>query len=188
MQAFPRHQCLIYDGAPTKHLSFVAETMVARLSAHYRCLYLNSPAMVTAMRTHLLAAGFDLTEATGRGALKLTSDQSHLIAGQFDADRMLQLLYQALHEALADGYKGLWASGDMTWELGGERNFDKLLDYERKLDDFLERNPTLSGVCLYHRDTLPAHAIDTALATHPAILLGDSRWQPNPKYRRQAVE
>lgn len=187
MAVFPRHQCLIYEGHPEQHIRTIAETLVARLKAHYRCLYLNSPELVAAMRAHLEAAGFDAKDAIERGALVLSSDRGHLQDGRFDADRMIELLYQTLHQALADGYKGLWAAGDMSWEFGGEHNLPKLLAYERRLDDFLERNPTLSGVCLYHRDTLPADAIEAAQATHPAFYVGENLWEWNTRYQRTAL-
>ncbi len=35
---------------------------------------------------------------------------------------MLHKLEDALDQALSDGYKGLWATGDMTWEFGSEKN------------------------------------------------------------------
>ena len=36
-------------------------------------------------------------------------------------------------DAMRDGYKGLWATGDMLWEFGSERNLPKLGEYERRL-------------------------------------------------------
>ncbi len=38
--------------------------------------------------------------------------------GSFDVPMMLANLEEALDQALRDGYKGLWATGDMTWEFG----------------------------------------------------------------------
>lgn len=153
-----------------------------RLATHHRCLYLNSPAMVAGMRSQLAAAGLDLREQIARGALILSSDQEHLIDGKFDVERMLRLLEESVRRALADGYAGLWAAGDMTWEFGSEDNPAKLLHYERRLEAFMQRTPELSGVCLYHRDTLPAHALETAEITHPAFYLSATLSQMNPCY------
>ncbi len=58
--------------------------------------------------------------------------------------------------SMRDGFNGLWATGDMVWQLGSERNADKLLVYEYAVEELLQNNPTLSGVCQYHKDTLPA--------------------------------
>ncbi len=178
-----RHQCLIYEGAPSRHLDSLAQTLMEKLKANHRCLYLNSPAMVAGMRSYLSAAGLDLKEHTGSGALVLSSDQGHLVDGKFDVDAMVKLLGQALRQAIDDGYAGLWATGDMTWELGGERNLDKLLEYERRLEEFMKNNPALSGVCQYHRDMLPPHAVRTALDTHRALYINATLSQLNPEYR-----
>lgn len=180
----PQHQCFIYEGAPSSHLADIARTLIQKLKANHRCLYLNSPPMVAGMRWHLSAAGLDLKEQMERGALVLLSDQSHLRGEKFDVARMLELLRDGVKQALADGYLGLWAAGDMTWEFGSEANLDKLLEYERSLEEFMQSNPALSGICLYHRDTLPAHAIQTALITHPALYISTALSQINPLYHR----
>jgi hypothetical protein len=173
---------MIYEGAPSSHLGSIAQTLLERLKANYRCLYLNSPAMVAGMRSHLAAAGLDLQQQIGRGALVLSSDQGHLVKGKFDTERMIASLRDALQQALADGYEGLWAAGDMTWEFGSEDNLEKLLGYERRLEAFMHAHPALCGVCLYHRDTLPSHALQAARATHPALYLSATLSQLNPLY------
>lgn len=180
----PQHQCFVYGGAPSSHLADIAQTLIRKLKGNRRCLYLNSPPMVAGMRWHLSAAGLDLAKQVERGALILSSDQSHLVDGKFDVDRMIGLLAAAVDQVLDDGYLGLWASGDMTWEFGSESNLDKLLDYERRLEEFMRENPALSGICLYHRDTLPAHAIETALLTHPSLYVSASLSELNPRYHQ----
>lgn len=187
LQKPARHQCLIYSGAPSSHLPDIARTLIQRLKANHRCLYLNSPAMVAGMRSHLAAAGIDPRAQMERGALNLSSDQGHLIGGKFDVDRMIRLLRDSVQQALADGYVGLWAAGDMTWEFGSETNLDKLLEYERSLEEFMQGTPALSGICLYHRDTLPAHAIETALITHPTLFISATLSQLNSRYSAQAT-
>src|ERR1700744_4828110 len=69
MDMLPRHQCLIYEGDPTRHLRALAATLGEKLRRNYRCLYLNSPTMVEGMRSLLAAAGVDVAAATARGSL-----------------------------------------------------------------------------------------------------------------------
>lgn len=182
MKALPRHQCLIYEGAPSTQLDSLAQTLIKKLKANHRCLYLNSPAMVSGLRCRLAAAGLDVAEQTKKGALIFTAHQHHLVKGRFDVDNMIGLLQTALAEALADGYRGLWATGDMTWEFGNERNLDKLAEYEQRLEEFMEANPAMGGVCQYHRSTLPLHAVATALDTHRAVYINQTLSRLNPHY------
>jgi hypothetical protein len=177
-----RHQCFIYEGAPSSHLADIAQTLIKKLNANHRCLYLNSRPMVAGMRWHLTVAGVDLMEEMKRGALVLSSDQSHLIGGKFDVERMLRLLDDSVKQALTDDYVGLWAAGDMSWEFGHESNLNKLLEYERGLENYMQSNSALSGVCLYHRDLLPAQAIETAMITHPSLYVSAALSEINPRY------
>jgi len=182
MDAVPRHQCLIYEGSPAKHLRALAASVVENLRNNKRCLYLNSPAMMAGIRSYLAAAGLDLTRELERGALVLSSDESHLVDGQFDSERMLALLEDAIDEALRDGFRGLWATGDMTWEFGHEKNFVKLLDYERGLEQLFEKHASLSGVCQYHTDTLPIGVVEQGLHVHKGIFVNETLSRINPHF------
>lgn len=184
MAGLPRHQCLIYEGSPAKHLPGIAAIIARELRVNTRCLYLNSVAMVAGLRSYLAATGVDVAAEVERGALVLSSDQGHLVDGNFDVERMLQMLARTVEQALRDGYQGLWASGDMTWEFGGERNFDKLLEYEYGLEELFHRFPCLHGICQYHQDVLPAGAPEQGLYAHPTIYIDETLSRLNPYYAR----
>jgi hypothetical protein len=173
---------MIYEGSPADHLRGLATLAREKLRANRRCLYLNSPAMVAEMRSSLAAAGVDVAQEVEKRALILSSDQSHLVNDRFDVDRMLGMVADALNEALNDGYQGLWATGDMAWEFGNEKNFAKLLEYEHALEDLFTRQPGLSGVCHYHTETLPADVIQWGLYTHRAVYINEALSRPNPYY------
>jgi len=182
MEVAPRHQCLIYEGSPAKHLRGLAAAIIENLKKNKRCLYFNSPTMVTGIRSYLTAAGLDLVREIERGALVLSSDESHLVDGQFDSDRMLTLLEDAVDGALRDGFSGVWATGDMTWEFGNEKNFVKLLEYERGLEGLFEKYPSLSGVCQYHTDTLPIGVVEQGLHIHRGIFVSETLSRINPYF------
>src|SRR4051794_34855806 len=117
-----RHQCLIYGGSPPDQLPRLAALAAQKLAAGHRCLFLNSPPMVAGFRSYLAATGIDVAGEVARGALVVTSDQRHLNSGRFEPDRMLSLLKEFLDQALKEGYAGLWATGDIMWELGSKPN------------------------------------------------------------------
>jgi hypothetical protein len=163
MESFPRHQCLIYEGAPSRHLPAMAAVAREKLHQNYRCLYLNSPPMVAGMRSYMAAAGVDIAH---------------------EVERMLLSLEEAIQQALRDGYAGLWATGDMTWELGEGKDFSKLLEYEWRLEKIFGKYPELSGICQYHASTMPREAMRHGLVAHPSIFFNETLSMVNPHYVR----
>ena len=179
-----RHQCHIYDGSPSNGLPAVAGAAKRYLNEGYRCIYLNSPPMVAGMRSYLAAIGVDVAGESAKMSLVLSSDQRHLINGYFEVEPMLDMLQHAAAQALSDGYKGIWAAGDMTWELGPRHDFSKLLEYEWRLEDLLRKQPAIRGICQYHAGTMPREAIHDALLTHASIYINETLSRVNPHFIR----
>jgi hypothetical protein len=173
---------VIYEGSPARYLPSIAAIMLGKLKTNNRCLYLNSPVMVAGIRSYLAAEGLDVAQEVGRGALVLSSDQSHLVDGRFQVDNMLAMLKDSFQRAMNDGYQGLWATGDMTWEFGTQATFSKLLQYEYGLEDLLREHPTMGGICQYHKDILPTFVVTQALLTHRAVYINDMLCRINPYY------
>ena len=152
------------------------------LHANYRCLYLNSPAMLAGMSSYLAAQGVDVAQEKAKNRLLLSSDQAQVSGGIFDVEQMIHDLEVAVVEAIRDGHTGLWASGDMMWEFGTERNLPKLGEYERRLEELFHRRPALCGVCQYHCDLLPPEILRWALLTHRALFVDETLSRINPHY------
>ena len=187
MPQIPRHQCLVYAGSPAAHLPALAAVIRCKLTENNRCLYLNSPPMVAGLRSYLFAVGVDVPTEIEKGSLVLSSDTGHLQNGSFSIDRILGLLNDAVTQAITDGYRGLFATGDMSWEFGPEKDFSKLMDYERRLEQLFRKHPTIYGICQYHTDTLPPEAVRQGLVTHPAIFINQTLSRLNPDYMASDV-
>lgn len=188
MGPHPRHQCLIYDGAPSRHIPAIALAMGEKLRSNHRCLYLNSRPMIAGMKSQLAANGIDVQEAIFSGNLLLSSEQTHLLGDwEFDVPSMLRSLERALQQALKDGYQGLWASGDMTWEFGPARDLGKLLEYEWRLEEFMREHPQMSGICQYHADTIPREVLHQGLCSHSHLFVSETLTIINPHYTERAA-
>jgi MEDS: MEthanogen/methylotroph, DcmR Sensory domain len=182
MEQTPRHQCLIYEGSPSRHLATIAAIMRQMLHENYRCLYLNSAPMVAAMRSALAAAGVHVEYETASTSLVLSSHPAHLVHGHFDVDRMIQSLSDSIDRALIDGFEGLWATGDMTWEFGPDKDFSRLAEYEWRLEELFRRHPTFGSICQYHSDSLPREAVRKGLITHPHLFISETLTLLNPHF------
>ena len=173
---------MIYQGAPSRHLQALAVVAGQKLKENRRCLYLDSPPMVAGMRSYLSAVRVDVEQETAKGSLMLSSDRSHLLDGRFDVDAMIRMLQDTVNQALSDGYSGLWAAGDMTWEFGPHEDFAKLMEYEWRLEEVFQRYPQLCGICMYHRDTLPDDAMAAGLRAHQSVFINQTLSRVNPHF------
>lgn len=182
MTPISRHQCLIYKGSPAAHLPGLSVVIRQKLAENYRCLYVNTSTTIAALRPYLLAAGIDITKEVAEGSLVLSSHSTHLTDGHFNIDRQLGMLQDALNQALQDGYAGLWCTGDMSLEFGPEKDFSKLLDYEWRLEEFLQAHPALSGICQYHADTLPNEVLRQGVLAHSSLYINETLSRLNPYY------
>lgn len=72
----------------------------------------------------------------------------------------------------------------MSWELGPQKDFSRLLEYEWRLEEFFRKHPALGGICQYHADTLPREVLQQDLLTHPSIFINETLSQINPHYLR----
>jgi hypothetical protein len=160
----------------------MAAVVFKKLKQNHRCLYLNSHPMVAGMRSYLAAAGVDVTRETEKGSLIMSSEQDHLVHGQFDIDRMMDTLAGALDQALKDGYAGLWASGDMTWEMGQDKDLSKLIEYEWRLEEFIQQHPEMGGICQYHADTLPFEVVRQGFRSHASVFINETLSLINPYF------
>ena len=175
------HLCLFYD-QPAEQLAITAEYLALGLQRGERCLYVSDVAMIVALRATLAEAGLDVKQERARGALVLlTTDEAHLTGGRFDAEGMLAMLGRAVDSALAAGFTGLRAAGDMSWLLDDKPGSDQVLEYEALLNEFYPRFPAL-GLCLYDRRRLHPLALEGALRAHPTTFIGDRCCEHNPFY------
>jgi hypothetical protein len=181
METQSRHQCLIYEGSPSKKLGILAAILIQKLQEGYRCLYLNSAPMVTGMGSTLAALNMDVASEIAKGSLIL-STETVSPGGSFNSKEMLDKLEDAINQAVSEGYKGLWASGDMTWEFGPKKDFSQLMEYEYGLEALFRKRKEICGICQYHRDTLPPDAVRQSLVVHPRIVISETLSMINPHY------
>ena len=180
------HICVLYD-TEDEQLNVAAEYLADGLRTGQRAFYVaESRTALTRFRGALTELGVQVIRAESRRALVLrTHAEAHLVDGQFDSERMLRLLNDAVEDALRDGFVGLRTCGDMSWLLTDPPGADQLVEYEAMLNDFFTGVPGC-GMCQYHRGRLAVHLLDHALATHSSAVV-DKRHITNPFYESPSV-
>ena len=175
------HICTLYSNRD-EQMAAAVDYLRGGLSRGERCLYVCCEHTPDEFRDGLRQAGIDVDAEEARGALLLlTKHDGHLKGGCFNPDEMINMLHQAVKDALDAGFAGLCAAGDMSWLLDEADGSERIAEYEARLNAFYPSSRAL-GLCLYNRNKLPAATLDHSLATHPHVRVEGNILLENPFY------
>jgi len=165
------HACLFYDNEQDQ-LPVVCEFIKQGLARMERCLYICDEHSIEEVAAALTAYGIDVAHERERGALQLVPiANAHLIGGCFAAENVQTLVREGVAQALADGFTGLRATGEMTWLQRGVPGADHFFDCESTMNTIYPGSRAI-GLCQY-RSGMRADALDGALRTHPHVIVDD---------------
>lgn len=178
--AYGSHLCCIYD-SPRHQLSALLPFLRAGLQQHDKCVYIVDENTQEELVRVLTQAGIPVMDALRSGAFLLeTSEKTYYRDGSFDTERMFEYWSQLYDAALAEGYRGMRASGEMTWILKKQPGWEQHLEYEAKLNLKLPKMRAIA-ICQYNRAKFSTEALLNILATHPLVLLNGLVFR-NPHY------
>lgn len=168
--AWGDHLCLLYD-RPGEPLSTVAAFLAEGLRRGERCSYVADDHTVEAVAEALAAAGIDVEQETGRGALVLTDAAEYGSVRPFDPAGMCERLRGLVDRALTDSFTGLRLAVDMTWTLVQGVGYEQLVESEAMTSSLVFARGHVSAICLYNRSRFPAEMIDHVVRTHPSLVV-----------------
>jgi MEDS: MEthanogen/methylotroph, DcmR Sensory domain len=176
-----RHICLPYETDAEKE-SAVLSLVHEGLARGRRCLFVGTRAEYDRLGLELEERGICSPQAESRGALLfMTREAAYLENGSFDPNVVLGRIERFITEALADGFTGLCATGDLI-ENPSDDLWRQIVWYEAQVNEHFSRLPFV-GLCRYPRTTVPPHRVQDVLRNHPiAIVRGESC--DNPFYER----
>jgi len=129
----------------------------------------------------LSAAGINTSEEMSSKQLSvLATEDTYLLGGNFAAEKMLQLLDDALNEAYKQGFESVRACGEMIWALQNLPGTDELIEYEARLN-LLTPKHCCSLVCMYDVNRFSGRVLADVLATHSHVIMS-GRIHQNPYY------
>jgi PAS domain S-box-containing protein len=170
------HLCPIYS-RPAERLRILVPYFQAGVRRGEQCLYIADEAAVEDLRVQ----GFGTDADFANGALvMLTTRESYLRDGRFDAERMFEFWTERLAAANAAGFAGLRVLGETSWALGSDIGSDGLIDYEARLSEFLPATG-IRALCLYDWGRWQPGILRDVLRTHPLAII-DQRLHHNVYY------
>lgn len=161
------HACLIYD-TPAEQLAVAAAYVRAGLDAGERCVYLVGDRRLSDVIDALEAARVDVVREVASGALQFdTTARAYLGGGTFDPRSTIGLILQKRSAAIAAGYTGLRAAGEMGWAADGQV---PIVEYERELNDAVFGSGRVTGLCQYERSQFAPSRLADVVDAHPVAL------------------
>lgn len=166
-----RHIALVYDRYGDQHA--VASDFIRNgLDQNGFCLYLHDETPYQAVLDLLAEAGIDHETEVAAGRLVIGDRTRYLDPdGAFSSTLMLETLRNTVEIAVANGYRGLFATGEMSWALGAHPGVAELMPYESLCNELIQGHEVV-GLCQYNRRRFSDRALQQVLLTHPWILIG----------------
>lgn len=174
------HLCCIYRDKE-EQLSVLAKFMVFGLENNEKCVYIVDDRTKEEVVEAFEGDGIPVHDYVDSGQFVfLTKRDAYLQDGYFDPDEMIYLLGQLEENAIAQGYKGVRATGEMTWFFSDLPGTERLMEYEFRLNEFLPDSRVI-GLCQYNENRFTPGLLLDVIHTHPKVLLYDELHE-NPYY------
>ncbi|MEI6310260.1 MAG: MEDS domain-containing protein, partial [bacterium] len=166
------HLCAIYQNSEQFRrilVPFLRDGLERREKVSYIVDHSGSAAILEMLEQ----AGLNTREALASGQLEIFSrEETYLLGGFFDPDRMIATLRQLDVEALRAGWTALRVTGEMTWVLSKLPGWERLIEYEAKLNNFFPGSHSLA-LCQYWEEKFDPRLLLDVVRTHPLVISGD---------------
>jgi len=163
------HVCLFYRDLED-WTSTAAPYVQLGLSRQERCFCVVPEEHALALRAALRAVGVDLAAEESRGTLVIQPPEKvYLPDGRFDGARMTGLLKTAVQDAVAHGFTGFRALGDLGWAARDARCCAQLPAYEAMMAEFYPHNPAV-GLCTYDIRLFDVFQLQELMQLHQVAL------------------
>jgi len=164
------HACCFYETAE-KHRAVLTPFLRQGLERGRKVVYILDVSTAEAILAYFRRDGLDVEPYLARGQMVfLTRDETYVHEGVFDPDRMIVLLQAQTDQALAEGYPGLRITGEMGWALRGLPGSERLIEYERKVNEFFPGSKCV-GLCQYDWRAFGPPLLLDVLSTHPVAVV-----------------
>jgi hypothetical protein len=131
--------------------------------------------------SRLAKADIPVQETLGNGQLKVAAtEDTYLDGGAFAAERMFNIVEQAVIDAQNGPHRMLRAYGEMQWALKNLPGTDELMEYETRLN-LLTPKYDCNILCVYDINRFSGRAVADILASHSHVIM-NKRIHKNPHF------
>jgi len=130
------HLCFLYE-TDEEHRAVMSSFLQQGLEYGEKVLYLLDQRAPETILKYLKDEGLDLEPYLRRGQLVfLNARETYLDQGKFEPEALINFWLRELEKSVAEEFKGLRVTGEMTWALQPAPGVDRLIEYEIRLNEF----------------------------------------------------
>jgi PAS domain S-box-containing protein len=165
------HLCLIYDTGE-EHRAVLISYIRQGLERNEKVFYVADAGNVSDITGYLKDSGLDVEPyLKHKQLIILFPSELYLLNGRFDPDLIIRMLGDETDKAIAEGYSALRVTGETNWVLQKPPGWERLMEYEIKLNTFFPGSKTIA-LCQYDRRKFDARVLLDILTTHPISIVG----------------
>jgi two-component system, chemotaxis family, sensor kinase Cph1 len=154
-----------------ERLAYAIPYIIEGLRNNERCLYIADENTVFEILVKFHTVGVDVRQAQRRGALTvLTKREAYLRHGIFEPGKMIADLHSEVKYSLEHGFRGLRASGEMSWALDLPSALGRLVEYEEKLQKLWPAE--FGALCQYNEALFSPKLVDKMISLHSIVVRG----------------
>jgi PAS domain S-box-containing protein len=164
------HLCIIYE-TQDEQLAAAVPFIKMGLERGEKCLYIADSNATAALMNAMREQEINVDAAVRQGSLTITNKEIYPHQSDFEPDRMIELLAEAVRAARSAGLPALRVAGEMAWVARIDPRPERLMEFEAKFNRFV-RDHDILGLCQYDRSLFQPEVILNILRTHPTVVYG----------------
>jgi len=165
------HLCFLYE-TDAEHRDVLTEFLRQGLEQGDKVMYLLDHNVAATILKYLEDEGIDPEPYMARGQLVLLSAREvYLGQGRFEPEAMAGRWQQEIENALAEGFRCLRVTGEMTWALQPVPGVERLIEYEARASEVPLAENCIS-LCQYDRRRFDPSLLMEVWATHERAVIG----------------
>lgn len=159
------HMCLIYSNEEERK-KIISKYLDGGNSAGEKVAYFADEMSPEEIKKWLIEMGIKMPPEEKKDSFSVTSTaDTYHPGGVFNPDKMLNNLKVFYETARDEGYPASRVTGEMSWALKGIPGSERLMEYESRVNDVLEKYP-VTAICQYDANKFDGATIFQCLKVH----------------------
>lgn len=178
---FPDNHIVVLYNDDSEIVDLLVEYIKSNLLKGIKCIYISGDANTELIIKNLKNLIYLDEYIANKQFIVLDKDESYSKNGTFNPDKMVDMLISETKKSIDEGFKGLAVTGEISWVLEYQDGFDKILEYEWKLDEQVFSKFPISSICRYNLNSFSSEMIINIIQVHPYIIW-ENEVHENPFY------